>query len=217
MRRKPAVPGEVYGYWTVIRDAKNASGLNYWLCKCRCGTERIVAPGTLVRGLSVSCRCSFKTLAKAPDGTVFDFNNRQHKLTYRCWQSMVQRCENKREQAYADYGARGISVCAAWHDFSAFWESMGLRPDGLSVDRIDNSSGYKPGNCRWATMKQQVANRRTPSTTKLISHAGVTQGLGAWARQLDVEASTVTYRLKHWTVEEALTRPACLVGRRAGR
>ncbi len=73
---------------------------------------------------------------------------------------MIQRCCNPRCPSFENYGARGIGVCDTWQDFSSFLADMGERPDGTSIDRIDNSRGYEPGNCRWATRTEQNRNTR---------------------------------------------------------
>lgn len=74
---------------------------------------------------------------------------------------MRQRCEDATHEAYADYGGRGISVCERWKNFETFLSDMGERPDGKTLDRIDNDRGYEPGNCRWATLSEQNANKRS--------------------------------------------------------
>jgi len=75
---------------------------------------------------------------------------------------MNARCKNPKNVAYKYYGARGISVCAAWRDFAPFqgWSLANGYEEGLSIDRIDNDKGYEPSNCRWTTMFQQRHNRR---------------------------------------------------------
>lgn len=73
---------------------------------------------------------------------------------------MMMRCNNPKGWGYAEYGAKGIKVCDRWHDFRSFLYDMGERPPGRSIDRIDGTKGYEPGNCRWATRAQQNANRR---------------------------------------------------------
>lgn len=80
--------------------------------------------------------------------------------TYRIWAEMVQRCTNPRHKAWDRYGGRGITVCDAWLTFPGFLADMGERPAGLSLDRVDNDSGYRPDNCRWATASEQMKNRR---------------------------------------------------------
>jgi hypothetical protein len=82
--------------------------------------------------------------------------------TYRSWDGMIQRCTNQNHAAYKNYGGRGITVCAEWLDsFEVFLADIGEKPSvDLSLDRIDNEGNYEPANCRWATAKEQRANRR---------------------------------------------------------
>ena len=80
--------------------------------------------------------------------------------TYRSWQNMKTRCLNSNHPQFKDWGGRGIKVCERWMDFANFLEDMGEKPEGLTLDRINNDGNYEPGNCRWATRKQQVQNQR---------------------------------------------------------
>jgi hypothetical protein len=82
--------------------------------------------------------------------------------TYRTWSHVIQRTTNPQQNAYPHYGGRGITVCDRWRDFRNFLEDMGERPPGKTIDRINNDLGYYKENCRWATIKEQHANRRTP-------------------------------------------------------
>jgi hypothetical protein len=102
--------------------------------------------------------------------------HRRHGLTrtptYRSWQAAKDRCHNPNNTKYPDYGARGLAMCEAWRgSFEAFLSDMGLRPDGMTLDRIDNTRGYEPGNCRWATPAQQSLNRS--SSRQLVWKGGL--------------------------------------------
>ena len=79
---------------------------------------------------------------------------------YKAWTAMLQRCENPNATSFERYGGAGIRVCDRWLDFANFVADMGVRPVGASLDRIDGGQGYEPGNCRWATAQEQLANRR---------------------------------------------------------
>lgn len=92
----------------------------------------------------------------------------QRTPTYRSWVKLRERCNNPNHKDYPHYGGRGISVCARWDSFAAFLADMGERPRGMTIDRIDNSKGYEPANCRWATQVQQMANTRQRKNTVLV-------------------------------------------------
>jgi len=91
--------------------------------------------------------------------------------TYTSWVEMRRRCLNPGHKRYADYGGRGITICARWSEFANFLEDMGARPEGLSLDRINNAGNYEPGNCRWANTKTQRRNSRNIKLTEADVHA----------------------------------------------
>jgi hypothetical protein len=140
---------------------------------------------------------------------------------------MVQRCTNERGRAWKDYGGRGISVCARWlESFESFFADMGARPTRRSLDRIDNDGGYwcgkceecvrlgRPANCRWATTKQQAANKRPPSDAVWIEHNGERLISAEWARRLGISRQAFEFRLRSgWTVDRACTTPASAIAK----
>lgn len=122
---------------------------------------------------------------------------------------MLQRCENPKHPAFSYYGANGITVYPEWHDFAAFHLSMGECPDGLWLDRIDNSKGYEPGNCRWVTPSQSAQNRkqRQPDPASLKSRC----------KAAGLPYSLVYQRIRWgWTEERAMAVPSRSPGRHAG-
>jgi len=90
----------------------------------------------------------------------------QYIRTYECWNNLRQRCENPQNPQFPDYGGRGITVSARWKQFSQFLADMGLRPEGLTLERVNNDLGYFPENCIWATRQVQAENRRTRKDNK---------------------------------------------------
>ena len=126
--------------------------------------------------------------------------------TYQSWQAMKSRCCGPGDQAYSKYGGRGIKVCEKWMRFEGFLEDMGERPDGTSLDRIDNDGNYEPGNCRWATRKQQQRNTRA---NVMVTFGGESRCVAEWAELFGLNRDTLFCRIfrSGWPVERAMTTP----------
>jgi hypothetical protein len=133
-----------------------------------------------------------------------------HVMEYGVWKQMRQRCSDKNNIAYENYGGRGISVCDRWQkSFSDFLADMGFRPsDAHTIDRKDNNGNYEPGNCRWVTRTEQNLNKRD---NRLHTFRGETKPLGNLCRDAGIAHSTVRYRLSlGWPLERALLEEARL-------
>ena len=136
--------------------------------------------------------------------------NRTHGMTetptWNSWKAMVNRCRNPNSPNFARYGGRGITVCDRWlTSFAAFLADMGERPSlEHSIDRIDNSKGYEPGNCRWATAKQQCRNT---SKNVRLTFEGRTQCVSAWAEELGVSVGTLFGRIaRGWPDDRVISK-----------
>lgn len=200
-------PGDRYGRFTVIEEAERIllSGKPHRqvLCRCDCGCTKVVHIGQLRDGRVKSCGCLHDTLPIKHGQAV----SGERSPSYSSWNAMRSRCLNQGSPDYERYGGRGILVCERWDDFAAFLEDMGERPSMQhSVDRIDPNGHYEPGNCRWATSKQQGRNRRN---NRLLTHGGETLCLSEWSERIGISLSALRSRLDvcHYTVEEALTLP----------
>ena len=130
------------------------------------------------------------------------------KPLYNSWSNMVQRCTNPKHPSYPRYGGRGIRVCREWlEDCQAFvdWALANGFAEGKSIEHIDNDKSYCPGNCRWATRREQQRNRHN---NHWITFRGETKCLQDWANEMHVTFATLLHRLNRWgDVEKALTTP----------
>lgn len=187
--------GKTFGRWSVLKHER----LQYWLCRCNCGTVKPVDGRALRAGSTNGCRnCRLGKPTHAESRT----------RLYNIWGHIISRCEDSNVPEYAAYGGRGIAICAEWRSsYEAFrdWaHANGYRAD-LTIDRIDNDRGYEPNNCRWATMRMQSRNRRSNCILNYQSRS-YTQ-----AELADISGlKYATFRRRiaaGWPVEKAISHP----------
>ena len=186
-----------FGRWTVISKVaeKNFRGEIRWNCVCDCGTQKTVLAGSLRKQISVSCGCysADRTRKHGMEGTA----------TYNCWANLLTRCRNVHNRQYNDYGGRGISVCERWHSFENFLADMGEKPEGFSIDRINNDGDYEPGNCRWASYRQQINNRRN---TPMVMYQGETMAVSFLADKVGIRRKLLLDRIRRGlSIEDAIS------------
>lgn len=197
--------GKRFGRLTVIERVENDNQKKpQWRCKCDCGNETIARANALRRGTIVSCGCYSKEIHRTHGGC--------GSRLYAVWKDMKGRCFNPNHRFYSDYGGRGITVCEQWLTFEIFqrWAiSAGYDPNAekwtCTLDRINNSIGYCPENCRWADMKTQGRNKRN---NRMIEYHGQCKSLSEWVNELGLSYQTVYARLTRYrlSVEEAFER-----------
>lgn len=155
-----------FGRLTVLSELKerNKDRRVMFSVICDCGTIKAVSGKQLRSGKTKSCGCLPSELTAKRNSTnkskmVDGVKTKSHPL-YKVYQGMLTRCYNQKHMHFYRYGGRGIQVCGWWrHSFRNFVEDMGPRPEGKTLDRVDNNLGYCKENCRWATMKEQCLNR----------------------------------------------------------
>jgi len=204
MSKRLDLGGQKFGRLTVINFAEIRKKRTYWNCKCDCGNTVVVKGDNLKKGNTQSCGC-FKKEIHTKHGKWLT-------PEYRAWQHMIQRCTNKKDKFYKDYGERGITVCDEWRSFVNFYTDMGERPKGMSLERKNNNEGYNKENCVWATMQEQQNNTRQ---NRHLTLGGRRQTISQWSKELGIGRLTITSRLKlGWSAERALTQKVSIRSKR---
>lgn len=206
--------GRRYGKLVVQGDGGRhpTRGIRLWRCLCDCGKVTAIAAGPLNNGNSTSCGCVRLANSIAARKTHGETFGGKASPEYAIWQAMLRRCLTPSHKQFPLYGGRGITVCDRWRkSFENFLADMGRKPSpSHSIDRIDNDAGYCKENCRWATQKVQVNNRRN---TIVVSHQGKTRNLLDWSAALAIPYKTLHNRWKKGERPPVLFAPSRPRGR----
>lgn len=160
-----------------------------WKLQCDCGKVIVRSSNSVRSGNTSSCGC----LGQENRRNSVKTHGMSGTPTYISWQAMIARCASPGASAYGRYGARGVSVCSQWADsFEQFLADVGVRPEGKTIDRIDNSKGYEPGNVKWSTLREQSKNRRN---VRLITAFGETLCVAEWQRKTGISRSAIRSRI----------------------
>jgi hypothetical protein len=190
-------PEQRFGRLVVLCETRlpgnHGSGYRAAVCLCKCGKVKTVRLEKLRSGQTRSCGCLARETAAELCRTVKPHTKHGQSSNrnplYYLWTGMMTRCYTETSEAYHHYGGRGIIVCPEWHDVANFitWieENLGPRPEGMSLDRIDNDGPYAPGNVRWRDQSGQCVNRR-PNVAGSSKYKGVFWSTyhGRWIAQI---------------------------------
>lgn len=215
--------GRRFGRLTVIGLAdKRVNKKLHYRCRCDCGNEAVVMGVQLRIGKTRSCGCLSSEMTATRNrkhGAIQKVNGkRRPSPEYTSWQQIKDRCFNRNNIGYANYGGRGITMSERWvTDFTAFLADVGPKPSrSHSIERLDNDRGYEPGNCVWATRSEQSKNRRN---VRYYTYQGATLCLADWARELGMRWHTLQARVTRsgWSIDRAVTTPVEAGGAAAKR
>lgn len=207
MSRFKDLSGIKFGRLTCIevagRDDKSRCVL--WKCQCECGNQTLVRSNSLLMGNTKSCGCLQRSIAsdESTKRTKHGLTRRGKRTSgvYKSWAHMKQRCLNKENSSYLDYGGRGITICDAWMNFENFykWAMKNGYKEGLTIERIDVNGNHEPSNCKWIPKSEQPSNRRSNHYITLNSEQ---KTLSEWARVHNINPRTVFSRLySGWPIE----------------
>jgi hypothetical protein len=188
-------------FLTFLHEAPTVKSKRHVTCLCVCGNQTTIREYDFRKRNVISCGCKRREIVSK--------THRTHGMSltkiYRLWAGMHSRCYVKSASGYADYGARGIKVCERWHDFAKFYKDMGERPEGCSLERLDNNGDYTPDNCTWSLAHRQ--HRNTRATIRVQTESGEVC-LKDYCHELGVSYSTVLERLKSgYSMEAAISKP----------
>lgn len=194
--------GRTFGLLTVLRREGSIKQRATWRCRCSCGQEVTVSSNKLITGGRQSCaQNGHRVNSKYSPGLI-----KKYRSEYHSWRNALDRCQNKKNVAYVNYGRRGITVCERWGSFENFLADMGRRPTPKhTLDRSDVNGNYELSNCRWATRTEQMRNIRNSTYVEVD---GVRVNVLDVADKLGVDRTLVRARLlRGWSLESAISTP----------
>ncbi|WIW52370.1 hypothetical protein LRP31_25460 [Mesorhizobium mediterraneum] len=201
--------GRRFGRLAVIRRAENIRGRPAWECVCECGDARAVSSSSLLHAGTQSCGCLCRERLSASAKVSSKTHGRASTSEYRSWCAMKSRCLNSNATGFDRYGGVGVTVCAQWlGSFEAFIADMGEKPTPEhSLDRWPDKSGnYEPGNCRWATKREQANNRKD---NNVVVYRGRSVTVREIAAAAAVSRTAIVRRVgRGWDAAKAIETPA---------
>jgi len=192
----------------IRRITPRGTRLHKGLFLCSCGKEIVAFEGNVRRNHTRSCGCLNREIKRnGKPLTHGHWIKGKPSKTYVSWQAMIARCTNENHPAFQHYAGKGITICDAWlYSFIAFLADMGERPEGKTLDRMNNSKGYFKENCRWATPKEQSLN--SSNVAKRFDFRGNLLTLGEIKKisGSSINIKTIKSRLRcGWLIEKAIT------------
>lgn len=172
-----------------------------WKCRCDCGIEKAIGAAALKSSNTKSCGCQKTESSTA----LLTTHGKTGSGVHNSWSNMRKRCLDSNYRFYRNYGGLGIRICDRWMKFENFLEDMGDRPAGKSIERRENNGNYEPGNCFWATMRQQCVNKRN---SRFIEVEGERLHINEWSKRCGIGVGTLRSRMqKGWSQKDAVTLP----------
>lgn len=202
---KDEMIGKKFGRLLVVEQATDyisASGSTHkkYRCVCDCGNHTETLKEHLSSGKTRSCGCLRRENGRPTHKEI-------HTRLYTIWGNMCNRCSNPNNPAWDRYGGRGITVCDEWKSYECFrdWAKNNGYTDELTIDRLDNNSGYNPSNCRWVDKIVQANNKRN---NHFVEYNGQTKTIAEWAQVVNIPYKTLHHRIVglNWSVERAMTQ-----------
>ena len=207
-RLREDLTGQRFGSLVVLGVANNEYNNVTWHCICDCGKTIDVRSCNLKDGSTKSCGC-LKNKMASQINKAHGYSHKER--LYGVWQGMRERCNNPNTNASKNYHDRGITICEEWNDYEAFrsWSFQnGYNPtlptSECTIDRIDNSKGYSPDNCRWVSARDQALNCQRNTR---ITYDGKTLTYSEWEDETGIPQKIIRQRIvvNRWPVDKALT------------